>query len=171
VASRCETAGLTLPLTGLSLILPLSLHLVVWAIIQAGLRATGSHDARYWSDLTRFDDWIVMSMILVGTAHLALVVSVFVHVGRLRWRPLHQLPSPFTPLWVAVAASACPGIVFIFVAGAGLLPMLLSLFTGMVFIPAIFGRASRVFWAERHLITDVSEALPRVSAPPRALTS
>ena len=149
-----ETAGLALPLIGLCLIVPLSLHLMVWATVQAVARVGETDRVGYWANLCRFDDWIRMSMVLVGLAHLALVISVFIYLGRLRRQPSFRPPSPFMPFTVAVLSSAFPGIVFIFFAGAGLLPPLIAAVTGVVFIPPIFGQASRIFWRERDLLEE-----------------
>ena len=154
-----ETAGLALPLVGLCLIVPLSLHLMVWATVQAVARVGETDQVSYWASLCRFDDWIRMSMILVGVAHLALAISVFVYLGRLRRQASFQPPSPFMPFAVAVLCAAFPGIVFIFVAGAGLLPPLIAAVTGVVFIPPIFGQASRIFWREQELLERVRTGL------------
>jgi len=67
-----------------------------------------------------------------------------------------------------VTGAAFPGVLFIWAAGAGLLPMLIALATGIAFIPATFNRAACMFRDERAHIQVVENALaPATSARPR----
>ncbi len=68
---RLEQPSMALPLAALSLLGPLSLHLVVALVF-------------FNSSSPQFGSWAALSLVLVGHAHLAMLVFAIVHIHRLR---------------------------------------------------------------------------------------
>lgn len=139
-AHALESASLTLPLCAAALLAPLSLHLVAARL----LFGTGLED---------FDAWIGICLLLVGHAHLALVVLCVVHVGRLRAEldagvPLDCTSRGLRALGWVTLASCLPGLLLVF------LPPLLVFSTGIIFVPWIFAWAGRCAWRERLRLED-----------------
>jgi hypothetical protein len=138
-ADRLETASVALPLVAISFAAPLTLHYFAGRALQL-----------VGADFRDFDAWICASVLVVGHAHLTLAVCAILHAQRLRklghvallvqggagWRAL---------LWTLLA-SALPGILFWGV------PPLLTLFTGLTFIPAMFSWTYRTVARERQAL-------------------
>lgn len=133
-AMRLEAASVALPLAGVALLAPLTLHLPFAGLI-------GNSDLRY-------DGWIMMSMIVVGHAHFALVVCAIVFARRVRRHAGLEFSEDLRAFgwksWgVAILVSALPG------AALMLIPPILTAVTGLVFIPASFGAVARAALRER----------------------
>lgn len=127
------------PMIGLALVLPLTLHLLVFAIADAAGSA--------------FNEWVALSVLASGVAHLVLVLGVI-----LRGRALvahRATPTPGSIYAATVAGGAVPFIVF-------LLPPVIVAVTALPFL-----------WLLRHMETVVEReraalaGAPRV--PPRAV--
>ena len=140
-AMRWERASVALPLAAVSMLAPLSIHGVVWCALSAPSGLT-EHT------IADFGAWIGMSALLVGHAHLAVLV------GSVRWamrlpgvatqdlqRGLHKQWG--TTLLVAVGVSCLPGIALF-----GIPPVLVTV-TGLAFLPAAFAVAARAVSRER----------------------
>lgn len=137
-ARRMEHASLVLPVIAFSLLVPLTLHLVVGATLLD-------------LNLAEFNYWVLLSLILVGHAHLTLLILSVVHVTRVR-RELdiglrcEGVAHGFWALVWTITASAIPGAIFLFVP-----PVLVGL-TGLVFVPWMFLWVARRAQAERRLM-------------------
>lgn len=144
---RLEAAALALPLAAISLLAPLSLHLIYWALFCPG------------ATITDFSRWVVISLVLVGHAHVTLVIASVAFVRRLtraehRGRHVHGGRSGVSALLVTGAVALLPGALLIFV------PPLLVLLTGLAFVPLIFHWAARQARCERRVLEQA------VAAPP-----
>lgn len=132
LADRLERRSVALPLMALALLAPLTLHFVVATL----LGASGN-----------FDTWIVMSLVLVGHAHLVLAWSAWRFAGALRQRSLDELYHPcrdgVRALGATFAWSILPSGLLLFI------PPLLVALTGALFVPASFGSMQRRVAAER----------------------
>lgn len=129
LAGAGEKTSVALPMAGVSLLAPLSLHLVVWSLCG------GEVGSAWWLDA--FDGWIGTSLLLVGVAHLTLACLCGRFADKVGASSLVAL-SRSTPMsgWAAfgwtVLASCLPGIV------ALAIPPLIVAATGIVFIPYMF---------------------------------
>ncbi len=124
-ASRLEHASVAATLAGWALLTPLTLHLLV-----AFARAES------WSQCVRsFDDWIDMSLVLTGVAHITLALLGWRYADKLRAWDHEREDAPGGP-WAAwgltILASCVPGIIAL-----GIPPMIVAV-TGVLFIPATF---------------------------------
>lgn len=136
-AERLEAWGLALPLVGLSFAAPLSLHFVVGALLGVGARD--------------FNQWVALSSILVGHAHLLLAALAGAYALSLCRRDgAGPALTSASVLGFTTAAAAIPGI---FLLG---LPPVLTLLTGLLFVPAMFGWARRTVCAERAVLAGGS---------------
>src|SRR5262249_52481299 len=123
--AKLETWATGLPLVALSLLMPLTLHLVV--AIVCGL-----------AKCEEYGNWIQVSLIVVGHAHLALVAMTIGFARKLRRMANHEIAvmsvhREWAKAWAAAIAAACmPGVVFL------LVPPLLTMVTGLLFIPLMF---------------------------------
>jgi hypothetical protein len=150
-ASRWEHASAVLPMLGLSLLTPLTIH---WALatIQAAYRGGGSP-----SD---FSTWIALSAFLVGFAHVALVVHSLIWASSLRRRPTANLRAGVHKAWIralgiATFAAFLPGALFVKDVGPSiLLPPLIVAATGLAFIPLMYWATVRRLAAERSRLGD-----------------
>ena len=137
---RLEQPSMALPLAALSLLGPLSLHLVVALVF-------------FNSSSPQFGSWAALSLVLVGHAHLAMLVFAIVHIHRLRTEldlDIGSSPSGarrgiWAAIWAA-AAAAVPGALLFFI------PPVLVLLTGLAFAPLVFHWAARRGQSERQLI-------------------
>lgn len=136
--SRLEAASFVLPIAALSLLAPLSVHLAV------GLALIGT-------DLQDFNAWVLISLLLVGHAHVCLLVLSVLHVFKVRneldrgTRVIGATRGLWALVWT-VAASSVPGVVFLCI------PSLLVALTGLVFVPWMFAWVSRRAQWERWLL-------------------
>ena len=143
-AQALERPSLQLPLLALSLLAPLSIHMLVGVVI-------------FGTTLGGFGEWIVTSAVLVGHAHITLGLFSLYHVVYLQ-RELdgEQLSSGTSRGLVAlmwtVAASAIPGVVLICI------PPLLVGLTGLVFVPWMFGWSSSRAVLERIALSECGVA-------------
>jgi hypothetical protein len=113
--------SLALPLIGMSLVMPLTLHAVISLFL---------HDA------TGFEEWTRMSLVVVGHAHLALAALA----GTAAWRMARgeQHLSGMKILFITVGVSCVPGVILL------ALPPVIVLATGLVFVPAMIAAMSRI---------------------------
>jgi hypothetical protein len=140
-ARAWERRSTALPLAALSLLAPLSIHWVVYILLLKApdLRASTFDD---------FGVWIGMSAVLVGHAHLALLIGSVIWASRLRTRPTVDIRGGIHRSWATVlavsAGVAClPGIVLLAIP-----PILVGL-TGVLFVPLMFLGTVRILAAER----------------------
>jgi hypothetical protein len=150
-AARIEGWSAAAPLAGLSLTAPLTLHLIVSPAFE---RAMSVRD---------FDDWIAVSALLVGPAHLVLVFFAVRWALTLRRREIDTLHKGIHASWmkavlVTAIAGAVPCALLLAMAGGGLgvmavvlllIPAAITAGTGMVFIPAMYLLAARRIARER----------------------
>jgi hypothetical protein len=135
VGDRLLIASLAVPGIGIALLLPITLHLPFLAAF--GSVATFAE---------RYDDWIDLSLRLVGPAHVVLAVLVALRARDLARPSGHALADPSSRLtpwriyWLTVAASLVPGALtygistaVVAVTGVAIAPLLLL-------IPAIVER-------------------------------
>lgn len=141
LAGSGEKRSIALPMIGVGLLAPLSIHLVVWSLgLNDGL------DTHGW--LQGFDVWIGASLLLVGIAHIVLAYQCGRFAGALADTPLREL-SRETPakgwgaLGYTILAACLPGIV------AFAIPVLLVAVTGLLFVPWMFGHMYRRVLQER----------------------
>lgn len=137
-----ERASVWLPLAGLGVSLPLTLHYL-------GIAALG----RAWPDGAGFDSWIAFSAVLVGHCHAALAVLAWDFARRVRSCGEAALVGRAAragwEAWMwAVALSAVPGACFYG------LPLAIVAFTGM-FIPIAFASVGARVHGERALLRTV----------------
>lgn len=152
---RLERASFALPLAVLSLLAPLSLHFLFSLVFLE-------------VDLHHFSSWIVISLIIVGHAHVTLLVLAVLHVVRLR-RELDEGSSVcgasrgFKALLWTTLASTMPGLFLLCI------PPPLVFITGVVFVPWVFAWAAHRARFERLRLQDLGlapeELQPSDSAP------
>lgn len=146
--ARLERKSFVLPLVALSLLLPLTLHLFVAAVLLS-------------ARVEEFNTWIVISLVLVGHAHAVLAVLAVRHVTRVQRETASGWPvgggkRGMVALFWTVAASTVPGAVLLFV------PPILVAVTGVVFVPLMFHWAGAA--AERELVLLRSLMADRAAA-------
>jgi hypothetical protein len=136
--ARHERAGLGAPLVGLSLLLPLTIHLAVFGMVGAP------------GGVSSFDLWIRMSAFLVGFAHVALASMAWALAGELtrgEARPLRYNAS--NVIGYTTLAGCVPGVIAI-----GLPPIIVAV-TALLFVPLIFAWATGAARHERSLTVMV----------------
>ena len=127
--------SVALPMAGVSLLAPLTVHLLFASAF--GAPAHG------------FDRWISYSLVLVGHAHV--IVAGFAAAAAFNaalqgalgrppksWSRSERAHGPARALMFAVLASSFPGLAIF------ALPPLLTFFTGLFFVPAMFAWMHRV---------------------------
>jgi hypothetical protein len=134
-AASWERAGAALPLAALSMVAPLSIHFVVWCLAAR-------------QDVVGFGEWIAVSVVLVGHAHVALCACAVLWARGLCRRETAALGDGLGGSWVkalcvAVGVACVPGI---FLLG---IPPLIVLVTGLVLIPAMYSATVRCMRSER----------------------
>ena len=123
--ARLEALSMDLPLIAVSLLAPLSLHLLFVSLF-------GGFDA--WA----FAGWIRLSLVVVGHAHLTLAYLACRFARKLRRSGPEALATIVVhrewgmALALVVGVAALPGILLFVV------PPALSALTGMVFIPVMY---------------------------------
>jgi hypothetical protein len=149
--SKLEVWSSALPLVALSLLMPLTLH---WAFV-----AVVGHESA-----ASFAEWIQVSLLIVGHAHLALAACAIRFAWKMKAMPSEDLAKiPIHREWAkawgfAVGMSCLPGVILL------LVPPLLSAITGIVFIPFMFLHMHRRLIAERAVL---AMAAPEQTAPVR----
>ncbi len=150
-AARWEHASAALPMLGLSLLTPLTLH---WTLATIHAACRGGVSA---SD---FAAWIALSTLFVGFAHVALMGHSLVWARSLRRQPTASLRTGVHKAWitalvVATSASFLPGAFFINDVGPSiLLPPVIVAATGLAFIPLMYWATVRRLAAERSRLGD-----------------
>ncbi len=150
-ASRWERASVALPMLGLSLLTPLTLHWTLATIHAASRGGVSPSD---------FSAWIALSAFFVGLAHVALVVHSLIWASSLRRRPTANLRIGVHRAWItalgmATGASLLPGTLFVSDVGPSvLLPPLIVAATGLAFIPLMYWATARRLAAERSRLGD-----------------
>jgi hypothetical protein len=129
LAERWERAGAALPLAALSMVTPLTLHFLVWFL--------GVGPVRMSSHAAEFGEWISLSAMIVGHAHLALALCSVGWACSLCKRATSELDaglcgSAFKALGITVGVACVPGLVLLAI------PPLLVAITGAVFVPAMY---------------------------------
>jgi hypothetical protein len=132
---RLERVSLALPLALLSLLAPLTLHFLFSLVFLE-------------TDLQAFGGWIVISLVIVGHAHVTLLVLAVLHVLRLRRELDRGLPVAgasrgFKALLWTTLASTMPGLFLLCI------PPPLVFVTGVVFVPWAFAWAAHRAHVER----------------------
>jgi hypothetical protein len=135
LAARWERAGAALPLAALSIVAPLSLHFLVWCLL----------DPR---PLESFGSWIGISVVVVGHAHVALCVCAVLWARALSRRETIALGDGLRRSWVkalltTVGVASLPGLLLV-----GIPPLLVAV-TGLVFVPAMYAATVRCMRRER----------------------
>ena len=147
---RLEVYSTALPLAAISLLAPLTLHFAFSAIVLE----KSLHD---------FADWIRISFIIVGHAHIALMCASVAFARKMKRMDTPALAAmPITREWaralgIAVLVAAMPGIILF------LIPPLLALFTGLAFVPFMFVLMRRRVLNERAAMALVEESRLRVA--------
>jgi hypothetical protein len=134
LAGANEKRSVALPMAGIALLAPLTIHLAVWSLTHAD-----QLDERW---LGGFDWWIGVSLMLVGIAHVTLAILCYVFAKRVSQASVvslsHSSPlSGWRALGWTVLASCLPGLI------AFAIPVLAVFVTGLLFIPWMF-RSMRV---------------------------
>lgn len=128
--SAAERNALVLPLVAVSLVGPLTLHGVVASLLGCGP-----------GHLT-FDDWVLISLLVVGHAHVVLAVLAGRDGARLA--DGQKVSARRTLLWTAVTAGV-PGVLLYAI------PPVLTALTGAVLIPTMYAWARRTLAVERRM--------------------
>jgi hypothetical protein len=139
LAQRVECVSAALPLAGLSLTAPLTLHWIVSPLF-------GVHPALTGDD--GYAGWIAISALLVGHAHLTLLAMCVAWARSLRRRHAVEIRNEINGSWikalvVTVAVSAFPGAILFAI------PPFLVAITGLVFVPAMYLATARRIAKER----------------------
>jgi hypothetical protein len=150
-ADRLERASVALPLMGLAMLAPLTIHLAVYRVCMFEPRMESPHG---------YDKWIAFSLVIVGHAHLVLALCAWLYARKLRREPAWKLRSNVIRrdgwhalLW-ATLAGAVPGALLF------LIPPLLVLATGALFVPLAFWAMGRRVLLERALLGIPEHAAP-----------
>lgn len=143
IVHASEKQSLALPMAGISLLAPLSLHLVVWCVL-----GDGDIGSRRW--LSGFDWWICASLLLVGIAHVVLAGLCVRFAGKVADASLASLSrkspmSGWAVLGWTVLAACVPGVI------AFAIPVAIVFVTG-VFIPLMFAFMHRRAIEERRAL-------------------
>lgn len=137
VADRLERASVALPMIGLALVLPLVLHFLFFISVMVPFGERG---------VSTFNDWIKMSLVLVGHSHLLLAWLAWRFAKRMRATETSRLrlvPGGWPAWGWSTMASALPGAVLF------LIPPGIVAATGLVFIPAMYSVMRRRVAVER----------------------
>jgi hypothetical protein len=142
--ARVRAPSFGRPLAAMGLLLPLTLHLVVW------LLRGGAHSLE---EMKHFDVWIRISAVYVGLAHLVVAVCgarFGKHFGgHLDTPEVGAASRGWTVVGFATLAACVPGILIIGI------PPLLTAVTGAVIIPPAFHLAGKTLAAERDALASL----------------
>jgi hypothetical protein len=150
-ARRWEHASAALPMTGLALLAPLTIHWLVKAVADAA-------EGRGASTAEEFGSWIALSALFVGLAHIMLATHAFVWTRSLRRRSTAAVGDSVHAAWMtalglAVFAGFVPSA-FCGVEALALLPPLLVAITGLTFVPFMYWATARRVRADRERLGD-----------------
>jgi len=152
MAERLEWWSVALPMTALALLVPLSLHYAVAAMLRVSV-----------PDGRDFDGWISLSLLFVGHCHVVLAYQAWRFARALRGTPdvftvgLIADRSGWQAWGVTIASSLVAGVLLLVVvpiAGIALVvvaPAVVAA-TGLAFIPTMFSRMGRRIREERLLL-------------------
>ncbi len=145
-----EYESLFYPMAATSLLAPLTLHFVAYALV--------SHGA---VDLfSRFDGWIALAG-LISTPALAALVVLCHRFAKAKTEALGVVAdddgATLHALFLTGLFAAIPGVIFFFV------PPLLAVLTGLFFLPPMFGIFSGVHFRERMMLDRLELASVRAS--------
>jgi hypothetical protein len=146
-ADKLETASIALPFAGLTFLTPLFLHWLFAAV--------------FMSESTRdYSEWIRISLVIVGHAHVALAVLGYLFARKLHRSTIEAIASlrihrEWAKIWlITIGVSCLPGIVLI------LVPPILVALTGLAFIPfLVTGLHNAVLHERRKLAAVMPERL------------
>lgn len=149
-----ERWSVALPLAGVALLLPLSVHFVVWLLLMGDVNVTSQ--ASLLRALGRFDEWILLSMAIVGHCHLVLAITGWCYGWRLATISDQDLDqAPYQAGWRAYGfttmASVVPGALLIF------LPVILVAVTGLL-VPPLYARTNARVLHERAALYQATQA-------------
>jgi len=149
---RLEQASFALPLAVLALLAPLSLHFIFSLVFLQ-------------VSLTSFGGWIAISLLIVGHAHITLLVLAVLHVARLRreldaGQQVAGASRGFKALLWTTFASAIPGVFLLCI------PPPMVFLTGLVFVPWAFAWTARRASSERGRLEELCAP---ASEPPAIL--
>jgi len=141
--SRWELGSALWPLLGTSLLMPLTIHAAFIALIGG---------PSYVADVGR---WISTSAIVVGHAHVVLCICAFRYARFLARSPAAEIEARGFVDWVralgfTTLTAAVPGALLFGV------PPLLTLVTGLLFVPAMYVLLRRHLLEERAALVAVS---------------
>ena len=142
IAGAGEERSLSMPMAGIALLAPLTIHLVVSMLFtRSGLI------------LSSFDTWIRMSLVLVGLGHVVLAGLCVRFARRVARVTLAELEwgspaSGWAALGWTVLASCLPGAI------ALLIPPILVAATGLPVVPVLFRSMYERAVRERRLLRD-----------------
>jgi len=140
LAMSWERRSAALPMAAASLLAPLSLHAFVWfPFAHAPSVASGMDD---------FGTWIGVSILIVGHAHLALLVCAVRWAYKARSVETAKLRVGLGRAWgtallVSAGVACLPGIVLLAI------PPLLVVVTGLAFVPLMYHWTARVLDHDR----------------------
>jgi hypothetical protein len=139
LAVRWEFASAAFPLAALSLAAPLTIHWVIAQLLAIGTSNSSPED---------FGRWIGLSALIVGHAHLVLLVVAVRAARSLRACATDNLRTWAGQRWVrallwAVGVAAVPGVVLL------VIPPVLVAVTGLVFVPAMYALTAKRIERER----------------------
>jgi hypothetical protein len=152
MAERLEWWSVALPMTAISLLLPLSLHYIVAAMLRVSV-----------PDGRDFDGWISLSLLFVGHCHIILAYQAWRFARALRGtRDVFSVGliadrAGWQAWGVTIASSLVAGVLLLVVvpiAGVALVvvaPAIVAA-TGLAFVPAMFSRMGRRIREERLLL-------------------
>jgi hypothetical protein len=152
VAMRWERRSTALPLAALSLLTPLTLHAILFAITVSTPLGERGRGCDYLED---FGKWIGLSVWIVGHAHIALLVCAVRWASRLRTLPASEMRRPGIPsagraLVISTGVACVPGLLLLAI------PPTLVLVTGALFVPLMYGWTSRTLERERTVLEATS---------------
>jgi hypothetical protein len=136
--------SLMIPAAGISLILPLTLHLPVVLVL---------------ADHASFDTWVAVSMCITGLAHLVLAATSAARgyqlvAGKRAWTP--------RGIYAATVVTSCLPFIILYA-----IPPILVAITALPFLP-LLRAMERIVVRERAELADAPRLLPRAVARPAA---
>jgi len=137
-AMRWEFASVALPLAALSLACPLTIHWLLVAVVDA---AHGSSNGVTAKD---FGEWIGLSAMFVGHAHLALAACAVLWASALRKCETHLLKAHVHRAWI-VALLITTGVASVPFG----IPGAITFVTGLLFIPLMYVVTAHAIACER----------------------
>jgi hypothetical protein len=137
---QLEMRSLVFPIASLTLMMPFTIHFLVGTLFLC-------------IPFSVFNAWFLISLLLVGHAHLTLLILSVMHVVRIRneldrGAVVGGIAQGFWALLWTVTASTVPGAVLLCI------PPVVVALTGLLFIPWMFHWAAKRAQQERFLLED-----------------